>query len=82
LGNCSRAQLSLLVPRKKARKVAKGSKDKGEEEEKERKPECREIEERNLGVEDTIDNIDTTIKKNAKCKKLLTQHIQEIQDTM
>ena len=26
-----------------------------------------------MGVEDTIDNIDTTIKKNAKCKKLLTQ---------
>jgi hypothetical protein len=25
---------------------------------------------------------DTTFKKNAKCKKLLTQNIQEIQNTM
>ena len=29
-----------------------------------------------------IENIDTTVKENAKCKKLLTQNIQEIQDTM
>jgi hypothetical protein len=34
------------------------------------------------GAEDTIENIDTTIKENANCKKLLTQNIQEIQDTM
>jgi hypothetical protein len=27
-------------------------------------------------------NIDTTVKENAKCKKLLTQMIQKIQDTM
>jgi peptidoglycan hydrolase CwlO-like protein len=33
-------------------------------------------------VEDTIENIDTTAKENAKSKKLLTQNIQEIQDTM
>ena len=33
-------------------------------------------------AEDTIENIDTTVKENAKCKKLLTQNIQEIQDTM
>jgi hypothetical protein len=33
-------------------------------------------------VEDTIENIDTTITENAKCKKILTQNIQEIQDTM
>jgi hypothetical protein len=26
--------------------------------------------------------MDTTIKENAKCKKILTQNIQEIQDTM
>ena len=37
----------------------------------------QEIEERISGAEDTIENIDTTIKENAKCKKLLTQNIQE-----
>jgi uncharacterized coiled-coil protein SlyX len=42
----------------------------------------QEIEERILGAEDTIQNIDTTVKENAKCKNLLTQNIQEIQDTM
>jgi hypothetical protein len=26
--------------------------------------------------------MDTTIKENAKCKKILTENIQEIQDTM
>jgi hypothetical protein len=26
--------------------------------------------------------MDTTVKENAKCKKLLTQNVQEIQDTM
>ena len=30
---------------------------------------------------DTVENIDTTVKENVKCKKLLTQNIQEIQDT-
>ena len=40
------------------------------------------IEEKISGAEDTIESIDTTIKENAKCKKLLTQNIQEIQDTM
>ena len=34
------------------------------------------------GAEDSIENMDTTIKENAKCKKILTQNIQEIQDTM
>ena len=38
----------------------------------------QEIEERILGAENT----DTTIKENAKFKKILTQNIQEIQDTM
>jgi chromosome segregation ATPase len=42
----------------------------------------QEIEERISGAEDTIENIDTTVKQNAKCKKLLTQNIQEIQDVM
>ena len=35
----------------------------------------QEIEERISGAEDTIENIDTTEKKNAKSKKLLTQNI-------
>jgi prefoldin subunit 5 len=40
------------------------------------------LEERISGAEDTIENIDTTLKETTKCKKLLTQNIQEIQDTM
>ena len=40
------------------------------------------IEERISGVEDTVEEIDTTVKENSKHKKLLTQSIQEIQDTM
>ena len=42
----------------------------------------QDIEERISSAEDTIENIDTTVKENAKCRKLLTQNIQEIQDTM
>ena len=42
----------------------------------------QETEERISGAEDSIGNMDTTIKENAKCKKILTQLIQEIQDTM
>jgi chromosome segregation ATPase len=38
----------------------------------------QEIEERISGAEDTIEKIDTTVKENAKSKKLLTQNIQEI----
>jgi hypothetical protein len=34
------------------------------------------------GAEDNIENIDLTVKENAKCKKLLTQNIQEIQDSI
>jgi hypothetical protein len=34
------------------------------------------------GAEDSIENIGKTIKENTKCKKILTQNIQEIQDTM
>jgi hypothetical protein len=36
----------------------------------------QEIEERISGVEDTIENSDTIVKENAKCKKLLTQNVQ------
>ena len=42
----------------------------------------QEMEERISGAEDPIENMDTTIKENAKCKKILTQNIQEIQDTV
>jgi hypothetical protein len=42
----------------------------------------QEIEERISGAEDTIEHIDTTVKENAKFKKILIQNIQEIQDTM
>jgi hypothetical protein len=42
----------------------------------------QEMEERISGVEDSIEYVDRTIKENAKCKKILTQNIQEIQDTM
>ena len=40
------------------------------------------MEERISGAEDTTENIDTIVKENAKCKKILTQNIQEFQDTM
>jgi chromosome segregation ATPase len=42
----------------------------------------QEMEERISGAEDSIENMDTKITENAKCKKILTQNIQEIQDTM
>jgi hypothetical protein len=42
----------------------------------------QEMEKRISGAEDSIGNMDTTIKENAKYKKILTQNIQEIQDTM
>jgi hypothetical protein len=42
----------------------------------------KEMEERISGAEDSIENIGTIIKENAKCKKILTQNIQVIQDTM
>jgi hypothetical protein len=32
----------------------------------------------NLSDRDTIENMDTTVKENAKCKKLLTKNIKEI----
>jgi chromosome segregation ATPase len=42
----------------------------------------QEMEERISDAEDSIENMDTTTKENAKCKKILTQNIQEILDTM
>jgi predicted nucleic acid-binding Zn-ribbon protein len=42
----------------------------------------QEMEERISGADDSIENIDTKVKENAKSKKLLTQNIQEIQNTM
>jgi chromosome segregation ATPase len=42
----------------------------------------QEMEERISGAEDSIENICTTIKENSRCKKILTQNIQEVQDTM
>jgi methyl-accepting chemotaxis protein len=42
----------------------------------------QEMKERISGAEDSIENMDTTIQENAKCKKILTQNNQEIQDTM
>jgi chromosome segregation ATPase len=42
----------------------------------------QEMEERISGAEDSIENMGTTIKENTKCKRILTQNIQEIQDTM
>jgi hypothetical protein len=40
------------------------------------------MQERISGAENSIENMDTTIKENAKYKKALTQNFQEIQDTM
>jgi hypothetical protein len=40
------------------------------------------MEERISDAENSIENMGTTIKENAKCKKVLTQNIKEIQDTM
>ena len=41
----------------------------------------QEIEERILGVEDMVEDTDTTVKENWKHKNLLTQSIQEIQES-
>jgi hypothetical protein len=42
----------------------------------------QEMEERISHTEESIENMGTTIKENAKCQKILTQNIQDIQDTM
>jgi chromosome segregation ATPase len=41
----------------------------------------QEMEERISVAEYSIENISTTIKENGKCKNILTQNIQETQDT-
>jgi hypothetical protein len=40
------------------------------------------MEESISSAEDSIENMDTMIKDNAICKKIITQNIQEIQDTI
>jgi hypothetical protein len=40
------------------------------------------MEEKISGAEGSIENMGTIIKENAKCKRILTQNIQEIQDKM
>jgi hypothetical protein len=40
-----------------------------------------EMEERISGAEDSIENMEKTIKEITNCEKILTQNIQEIQDT-
>jgi hypothetical protein len=40
------------------------------------------MEERISGAENSMENIGTEIKENTQCKNILTQNIQEIQDTM
>jgi hypothetical protein len=40
------------------------------------------MEERISGTEDSIGNMDTKIKENAKCRMILTQNIQEIKNKM
>jgi hypothetical protein len=42
----------------------------------------KEIRERISGIEGTIEDIDTRAKENTKHKKILTQNIQKIQDTI
>jgi ABC-type hemin transport system substrate-binding protein len=41
----------------------------------------QERKERISGVKDTIEDIGKTVEGNTKCKKLLKENIQEIQDT-
>ena len=42
----------------------------------------QEIEDRSSGIEDTIGEMDTSVKENVKSKYILEQNIQEIWDTM
>jgi uncharacterized coiled-coil protein SlyX len=41
----------------------------------------QEMEERISGAEDSIENMDTTIKENAKCKKIFNSKDQQITST-
>jgi chromosome segregation ATPase len=47
-----------------------------------KKKKMREMEGRISGAENSIENMDTTIEENAKRKKILTENIQEIRETM
>jgi hypothetical protein len=40
------------------------------------------MEEKISDADDSIENMDTTIKEKAKCKNIITQIIHEIQDTI
>jgi hypothetical protein len=40
------------------------------------------MEERISDEKDSIENMGTKFRENAKCKKIVTQNIQEIQDTV
>ena len=42
----------------------------------------KDIEERISSVEDTLEDIETTVKENSRYRKLLAHNIQEMQDTM
>ncbi|KAL6065661.1 hypothetical protein STEG23_028022 [Scotinomys teguina] len=42
----------------------------------------QEVEERISGIEDTIEEIDLSVKGNTKTKKVITQNVQQIWDTM
>jgi anaerobic glycerol-3-phosphate dehydrogenase len=42
----------------------------------------QEMEAKISGAEESTEHMDTTIKGNAKCEKILAQNIQEIQGTM
>ena len=42
----------------------------------------QEMEERISGAEDSIENMGTKIKENAKCKKILSQNIQQFQNSL
>ena len=42
----------------------------------------QEMQERISAEEDSIEKMDSTIKESANCRKILSQNIQEIQDTM
>ena len=42
----------------------------------------QQIEERISSVEDTLEDIETTVKENSRYRKLLAHNIQEMQDTM
>jgi hypothetical protein len=47
----------------------------------EHQQQIQDMKEKISGAEDYIENMDTTIKENGKCIKILNKNIQEIQDT-